>query len=160
MSTSTEPPVTEEKPSEASGETHGRSRNPEKRRVSISVINFWLDASLLCALLLLGWVSAVLQIVFPAPTLAAGWTLWSLTYDQWRDAQFGLLCVFAMGILIHVMMHWNWVCSVIATQIVRSRNRPDEGMQTIYGVATLIILLHVLAAGVIIALLFVRCPPI
>jgi hypothetical protein len=160
MSTSTEQPVSEEMPEDAGGQTLVRSRKPAKRRVSVSVINFWIDVTLLAALLLVGWVSAVLQMVFPAPTMAVGWTLWSLTYDQWRDVQFGLLCVFAMGVLIHVMMHWNWVCSVIATQIVRSRNRPDEGMQTIYGVATLIILLHVLAAGVIVALLFVRRPPL
>jgi hypothetical protein len=138
----------------------GDSAPKGPRRWSVSVINFWLDASLLIVLSLLGWVSAVLQVVFPAPTAADGWTLWSLTYDQWRDLQFGGLCLFALGVLLHVMMHWNWVCSVIATQIVRTRRRPDEGMQTIYGVATLIVLLHVIAAGVIAALLCVRRPPL
>jgi hypothetical protein len=33
-------------------------------------------------------------------------------------------------------------------------------MQTIYGVATLIVLLHVIAAGVVAALLCVRHPPL
>ena len=130
-----------------------------KRRVSMSVINFWLDAAILVALLLLGWESATLQFIFPAPTLAAGWTLWGLTYDQWRDIQFATLCTFAFGILVHVMLHWNWVCSVIATQILHSRERPDEGMQTIYGVTTLIVLLHIIGVGVILALFFVHRPP-
>ena len=49
------------------------------------------------------------------------------------------------------MLHWNWICSVIATQILRTRSRPDEGMQTIYGVATLLAVLHIIAAGVILA---------
>jgi hypothetical protein len=138
----------------------GDSRPKGQRRLSVSVINFWLDASLLIVLSVLGWVSAVLQVVFPAPTAADGWTLWGLTYDQWHDVQFGSLCVFALGVLLHVMMHWNWVCSVIATQIVRARQRPDEGMQTIYGVATLIVLLHLIAAGVVVALLCVRHPPL
>jgi hypothetical protein len=138
----------------------GDSRPRGQRRLSVSVINFWLDASLLIVLSVLGWVSAVLQVVFPAPTTADGWTLWGLTYDQWRDVQFGSLCIFALGVLLHVMMHWNWVCSVIATQIVRTRQRPDEAMQTIYGVATLIVLLHLIAAGVIVALLCVRHPPL
>ena len=109
--------------------------------------------------LLLGWVSAVLQFVFPAPTAAAGWSLWGLGYDRWHDVQFAVLCLFAAGIVLHVMMHWNWVCSVIATQIVRSRQRPDEGMQTIYGVATLIVLLHLIGAGVIAAMVCVHQPP-
>ena len=43
----------------------------------MSVINFWVDAGLLVLLVLLGWESAMLQILFPAPTLAAGWTLWA-----------------------------------------------------------------------------------
>jgi hypothetical protein len=129
-----------------------------RRRISVSVVNFWIDAFLLVILTALGTITAILQVAFPAPTVADGWILWGLTFDQWRDLQFGGLCVFAVGILIHVMMHWNWICSVIATQIVHARQRPDEGMQTIYGVITLIILLHLIAAGVIAAMLCVRRP--
>ncbi len=130
-----------------------------KRRVSMAVVNFWLDATILVALLLLIWESATLQFILPAPTLAGGWTLFGLTYDQCRDIQFATLCVFSFGILIHLMLHWNWVCSVIATQILRDSERPDEGMQTIYGVATLIVLLHLIGAGIVVALFFVHRPP-
>jgi hypothetical protein len=130
-----------------------------KRRVSMAVVNFWLDATILAALLLLIWESATLQLILPAPTLAGGWTLFGLTYDQCRDIQFATLCVFCFGILIHLMLHWNWICSVIATQILTESERPDEGMQTIYGVATLIVLLHLIGAGIIVALFFVHRPP-
>ena len=130
-----------------------------KRRVSMSVVNFWLDVTILAALLLLIWEAATLQFVLPAPTLSGGWTLFGLTYDQWRDIQFATLCTFSLGILIHLMLHWNWVCSVIATQILKDRERPDEGMQTIYGVATLIVLLHLVGAGIVLALFFVHQPP-
>ena len=135
------------------------SKSKAKRRVSMSVVNFWVDATILTTLLLLIWESATLQFIFPAPTFAGGWTLFGLTYDQCRDIQFATLCTFAFGILIHVMLHWNWVCSVIASQILRKGERPDEGMQTIYGVATLIVLLHVIGAGLIVALFFVHRPP-
>lgn len=142
------------------GPGSGVARKPKgKRRTSMSVINFWLDATILAALVLMGWEAAVLKFLFPAPTLAAGWSLWGLTYDQWNDIQFGTLCLFAFGILVHVMLHWNWVCSVLAAQILQSDERPDEGKQTIYGVATLIVLLHVIGIGVIFALFFVRRPP-
>jgi len=130
-----------------------------KRRVSMSVVNFWVDATILAAFLLLAWESAALQFIFPPPTLAGGWTLFRLTYDQWRDIQFATFCIFSLGILIHVMLHWNWVCSVVANQILANSERPDEGMQTIYGVATLIVLLHIVAAGLIVALFFVHRPP-
>jgi hypothetical protein len=130
-----------------------------KRRVSMSVVNFWLDATILATLILLLWESATLQFIFPAPTLAGGWTLFGLTYDQCRDIQFATLCTFSFGILIHLMLHWNWICSVIATQILTDSERPDEGMQTIYGVATLIVMLHLVGAGIIVALFFVHRPP-
>ena len=61
----------------------------------MSVVNFWVDATILAAMLLLIWESATLQFIFPAPTLAGGWTLFGLTYDQCRDIQFATLCTFA-----------------------------------------------------------------
>lgn len=136
------------------------ARNKKRRRLSVSVINFWIDAGILFSLTAVGWISATLQIAFPPPTQASGWTLWGRGYDDWRDVQFVMLCVFACGILVHVMMHWNWVCSVIAVQIVKVRDRPDDGMQTIYGVGALIVLLHVIGAGVVAAMLCVRRPPL
>lgn len=90
-----------------------------KRRVSMSVVNFWVDATILTAFLLLSWELATLQFILPPPTLSAGWTLFRLTYDQWRDIQFATFCLFSLGILIHVMLHWNWVCSVVANQILK-----------------------------------------
>ena len=130
-----------------------------KKRLSMSVVNFWLDTTILVALLFLGWIAAVLEFLFPAPTLAGGWTLWGLTYDQWHDIEFASLCVFALGVLVHVMLHWTWVCSVVFAQILHSKDRPDEGKQTIYGVVVLAALLHIIGAGVIIALFFIHRPP-
>jgi hypothetical protein len=131
---------------------------PARRKLSMALVNFWLDASLLLAVGFVGWVSAVLQVAFPAPTYAAGWTLWGLTYNQWHQLQFGSLCFIALMILLHVMLHWNWVCSVIAAQVLRLKQRPDDGMQTIYGVATLIVLLGTMLAGLIAAILMVKSP--
>jgi len=129
-----------------------------RRQLSLTAINFWIDVLLFVVLCLLGWISTTLQIVFPAADGRRGWTLWGLGYDRWRDIQFGVLCTFALLILVHLMMHWNWVCSVFATQILRTRQRVHSGNRTIYGVAALIVVFHVLAAGLIAALLSVRPP--
>ncbi len=130
-----------------------------RKKLSMALINFWLDAALLVTIAFVGWISAMLQIVFPAPTLADGWGLWGLSYNQWRDVQFFSICFIALVILVHVMLHWNWVCSVIAAQVLRLKTRPDDGMQTIYGVATLIVLLNLIAGTIIAALLMVKQPP-
>jgi hypothetical protein len=127
-----------------------------RRKLSMSLINFWLDAALLATVTFVGWVAVTMKIVFPAPTLAAGWTLWGLTYNQWHDLQFGSICFCALVILLHVMLHWNWVCNVIGAQILRLRRRPDDGRQTIYGVVTLIVLFTLVFGGIVAALLTVR----
>lgn len=132
---------------------------PARRKLSLAVINFWLDATLLVTISTVGLLAAMLQIVFPAPTAAAGWELWGLSYNQWHDAQFFALCLFALLVLVHIMLHWNWVCGVIATQVLRIKSRPDDGMQTIYGVALLIGLLMIAAGTIIAAILMVKRPP-
>ena len=95
------------------------------------------------------WISVMLQLVFPPPTEASGWKLWGLSYNEWQKAQFYSLCVFALLAVEHVVLHWNWVCSVLATQILRLKNRPDEGEQAVYGVGTFIVLLVVLMSTLI-----------
>jgi hypothetical protein len=57
------------------------------------------------------------------------------------------------------MLHWNWVCSVVTAQILRSRARIDDSMQTIYGVGLLIAILLTMLAEIIAAMSGVRRPP-
>jgi hypothetical protein len=139
-------------PVESKSKTRGR-------HFSMTVVNFCLDALLLGLFALYGWVLGVLRFVFPVPSAAEGWSLWGWNFDRWWDFQFSILCAFAIGILIHVMLHWNWVCSVVTNQILQTRKRPDESMQTIYGVGLLIILLHLIAFGLIAAKVGVHRPP-
>ncbi len=125
----------------------------------MSVVNFWLDTFLLVVVVVLGWVSAVLRIVFPKPTTADGWTLWGWTFDQWADVQFMCLCVLGLAVVIHVMLHWTWVCGVVSNQILKSKVRVEDPMKTIFGVGLLIVLLHVIAAGIIVSMYFIKHPP-
>lgn len=134
-----------------------QTRSPPKpQKVSKSIINFVLDAALLIAAVFLLWVSVVMRMVFPAPTSADGWTLWGLSYDRWHDIQFSTLCVVTLLALEHLVLHWNWVCGMITTKILRVRKRPDEANQAVYGVATFITLLLTLLAGLAAAMLAVK----
>ncbi|MGE0605842.1 MAG: hypothetical protein AB7O62_01860, partial [Pirellulales bacterium] len=71
----------------------GSARTPPRRRLSRTVINFWLDTGLLLVVVALAFESAVLRFVFPRATAAAGWTLWGGNYDDWSRFQFGTLCL-------------------------------------------------------------------
>jgi hypothetical protein len=126
--------------------------------MSRTLINFLLDATLLTAFLLLIWVSAVVRFVFPPGTSAAGWTLWGFGYDGWNGLQFALVAVLALGILLHVMLHWTWVCGVIASRVTGRKGRLDDGVQTLYGVGLLIVICNVVGLLVAAAALSIREP--
>lgn len=133
---------------------------PDKRRpMSWTDINFWLDALLLVLFVALCWCSTVVRFVFPPGPAATGWRLWGADYDQWSGLQFGLLATFALGILVHVMFHWSWVCNVATSRFSRDKKaRIDEGTQTLYGVGLLIVLLNLIAIGIAVAALMIQRP--
>jgi hypothetical protein len=129
--------------------------------LSRTAINFVLDTALLAVFLAIAWISVVLRFVFPAGTAAAGWRLWGRGFDDWSAAQFSLLCVLALGVLVHLMLHWSWVCGVVASRLSRWRGRPvrfDEGTQTLYGVGLLIVAVNVVGLLIAAAALSIRMP--
>ncbi len=126
-------------------------------------VNFWLDTFLLLAFLLLCWSSVVIRYVFPAAIVSEGWVLWGLDYLAWTDIRFGTLCVFASAILLHVMLHWTWVCGVIESWQRRRRvetaaGKAETGNRTLWGVGLLIVILNVLGLGIALAALSIQGP--
>ena len=123
-------------------------------------INFWLDLLLLVVFATLLIVAAVVRFVFPTPLDSAGWVLWGYTYDDWANFQFALVATLALGVLLHVMLHWTWVCGLIATRLRGNRKglKNDSGIQTLYGVGLLIVVLTVVGVTVAAAQLTVRRP--
>lgn len=128
-------------------------------RWSWSEINLLLDIALLMMFVALCAAAVIVRFVFPPGPAAKGWLLWGLDYDAWSGIQFGLLAMLAVGILVHVMLHWSWVCNVAASRLSGSRRiRVDDGLQTIYGVGLLIVLLNVIGVTVAAAMLTIRGP--
>jgi len=126
---------------------------------SWSDINLLLDIALLVMFVLLCIASVIVRFVFPPGPAAKGWMLWGFDYDAWNGIQFGLLAVLAGGILVHVMFHWSWVCNVLASRFLRSRaGKVDDGLQTVYGVGLLIVLLNVIGITVAAAMLTITGP--
>ena len=128
-----------------------------------TVINFWLDLLLLVIFLLLCWSAVVVRYVFPSAMTSEGWTLWGLDYLAWTDVQFVTLCVFAAAILLHVMLHWTWVCGVIENWARKRRGaagkeKSDTGSRTLWGVGLLIVICNVLGLGIAAAALSIQGP--
>ena len=128
-------------------------------RVSKTLINFWLDVALMIVFTGLSLVAVIVQFVFPPGTAAKGWTLWAMNYGQWCSLQFGLLCTLGLGVVVHVMLHWTWICGVISRKLLRKRELPDDGIRTVYGVGLLIVLLLTGATVVGFAMMTIQMPP-
>jgi hypothetical protein len=126
--------------------------------MSRTLINFCLDALLLLITFGVVGTTCVLKFVFPRATRAGGWTLWGMDYDAWSDVQVGLLGTITLAILVHIMLHWNWVCGVIATRFLRRGGKVEDGTQTLYGVGTLIVFI-LATAGLLIAAELMIHPP-
>lgn len=148
-----------EEPSRANGAKLAPARLP--RGLSRTAVNFLLDLFLLLVFLVLAWTAIVLRFVFPAGTAAAGWRLWGAGYDDWAAWQFVWTCVFALAVLVHLMLHWSWICGVVSSRLSRWRGatvRADEGTQTLYGVGLLIVIVNVLGLLIAAAALGIRPP--
>ena len=138
-----------------------KSKGQSRQAVSRAFVNLLLDAMLTLNMVVLVMSSSILRFVFPRPTMSKGWRLWGLDYDAWSDFQFVTFCVILLGVVIHLMLHWNWVCCIIATRVFKLKGaagRPDEGSQTLYGVATLIAVLTITGAILVAANLSIRSP--
>lgn len=115
-----------------------------------TIINFWLDAILLVLFMLQAWILAVLHVVFPRGA-GSDWTIWGATPLDWSEALLAVYCVFGFAIVVHVMFHWSWICGVVTTRLLGWKARKDDGSQTLIGVGVIVVLVHLLFAGILIA---------
>jgi hypothetical protein len=114
----------------------------EPEAMSRTTVNFLLDAILLVVFTSLAATSVVVRFVFPPGTQADRWTLWGHGYDAWVGLQFNILALLTLGIVFHLMLHWSWVCGVVANRLSKWLGRMiriDEANQTVYGVGLLVV---------------------
>ena len=127
-----------------------------------SLLNFWLDTILLVTFLAGIWVEMMVRVVFPPGTTADGWRLWSMTFDQWCELRFWLLAFLSCAVLLHVMLHWSWVCGLIGSKFLHGvegkKRQFSDGERTLLGVGLLVILFAILGAGLAAAMFTVRIP--
>lgn len=167
MNLTEDTPVAETDEPTAPGDTSARPvpalppRTGASRGLSRSTWYFIVDVLLLALFLSLVWTSAVVRFVFPRGTVADGHALWGMSYDRWCDVQFSVLCVFCLVVLIHVVLHWAWVCNYVASRLSRwkgTRVTIDDGLKTIYGVGFLIVLLTALGLALAVAAVMIAAP--
>ena len=113
-----------------------------------TLINFWLDSALLILFLVIAWELAVLRFAFPKGA-SERWRLLGHTASDWQDLAFNTFCVFAAGIILHVMLHWQWIVSTIQTRLLHQKATKDDGSHTMIGVIILFVFIHLVAGGIL-----------
>lgn len=124
---------------------------------SRAMTNFVLDALLAVDFVALLAVTGVIRFVFPDPSLSEGWTLWGQTLGGWLQIQFVVMAVLGAGVVLHVMLHWKWVCNML-TRGGNSSLKTDDGIQTLVGVGFLAVVLHIIGLTVLAGMLTVARP--
>ena len=129
--------------------------------MSRTAINFLLDCCLFLIFICLLGVSALLQFVFPPATSASGCLLWGMGYDSWHHVQSACLALMMLAVLLHLILHWTWVCGFLTARLSRLRGRSvtsNEATRTIYGVATLAMVLMFLGTLLLLGQIQLREP--
>ncbi len=109
-----------------------------------TALNYWVDAALTVTFLAMAGLTVLSHLVFPAGQEAYRFHLWGHSIDDWRRYQFASICCLGFLVVVHVTLHWNWVCSVTNTLIRRRPAGKDDGARTLIGVGMLLAILHVL----------------
>jgi hypothetical protein len=107
-----------------------------------NTLNFVID--LLSALVLLGIIATglIVRFVLP-PGSGRALALWSLGRHNWGDVHFWLAVAAAAMLLVHLALHWQWVCITTVRLLRRGRgdgNYPGGLSRNLAG-ASLILLL-------------------
>jgi hypothetical protein len=113
-----------------------------------STLNFVIDAASL--LVMVGMVATGLVVRFVLPlgtggrhSRGPGKALWGMGRHDWGDVHFWLAVATGLVLLVHVALHWAWVCGTVQ-RLVRPRSpamSADRTSGSAYGIALLLALL-------------------
>lgn len=116
-------------------------------------LNFLVDAFILLLFVALLWLTAVTHFIFPHGAAGESATLWGVGYSGWNALYLMIMAMFGLGVLLHLILHWTWVCSFVSSRVAQYLGRksqlPPDGVRTLYGVGVLagvLVLLGVLLA--------------
>ncbi len=118
-----------------------------------NVLNYLVDAVTLLAILGLAWTGLVIRYALPPGTGGrhggAGWALFGGSRHDWGDIHTGLAVTLGVLLLIHLGLHWSWVCRT-TRKLLPGGDRagtPSAWRENAYGAGALILLGLMLGGG-------------
>lgn len=113
-----------------------------------SRLNFLVDLMTLLAIFVMIATGLVIRFTLPPGTGGrhgeGGLILWGLGRHDWGDVHFWAAVVLGVLLVVHVALHWSWVCTMLRGLVCGAGCgvRP-AGRQSIYGVGFLLLVVLV-----------------
>lgn len=81
-----------------------------------STLNMAVDAVTLLDMLAVAATGLILRFILPPGSRGgAGLRLWEWNRHEWGDLHFYLIVGLGALLLLHIALHWTWVCGVVRT---------------------------------------------
>ncbi len=88
---------------------------PRSRPARMQIVNFVTDVVTLLVVLAMAATGLLLKFVLPPGSRGGqGLQLWGLTRHDWCDVHFWLSVALGALFIVHVALHWTWVCTIVA----------------------------------------------
>jgi mono/diheme cytochrome c family protein len=90
-----------------------KAKTPDFTNMNRTLANILID--IVAALLFLGMIATGYLLRFPLPPGSnKSLSLWGYTRHQWGDIHFWISLGLLVVLVVHLMLHWNWIVTVIA----------------------------------------------
>jgi hypothetical protein len=113
--------------------------------MSRNAVNFWLDSLLAAVTLALAMTGSVLHYVLP-PGTGGSLALFGLARHDFGALHFYLAMTAMVLAVLHVWLHWAWVCGVVGKACGRAN--PRLRTRLLWGLAVLAVVAVLLVGGV------------
>jgi hypothetical protein len=95
-----------------------------------ATLNFLIEVATFIVMSAMIATGVLLRFVLP-PGSGERRSAWDLTRHEWGDVHFWLAIVLGCFVLVHLALHWGWVCSLVARWLrsADSPARPSSGLR-------------------------------
>lgn len=119
-----------------------------------STLNLIIDIVTAIAMLGMVWTGLVIRYTLPTGSGGRGGgrglTLWGLSRHDWGDVHFWLAVAVGALLVLHVALHWRWVCATVH-RVLRPSEKPERmspAALNLYG-AGFVVVLGILIGGLL-----------
>lgn len=128
-----------------------------------NTLNFAVDALTLLTMLVMILTGLLIEFVLP-PRRATGvhQTLWGMDRHDWGEIHFWTAVVLGLLLLLHVALHWEWVCVTVGRLLQRGQEKTlvaRAPVRNVYGAGFLALIVAIIGGFLWVASANVRIDP-